>query len=72
MVHSVTTSTSGPPTAPETSPGAAHPDHHPHMRMEDRLEKAESRADDFSLVLIFLLGAAMAIGLATATGHVSW
>jgi hypothetical protein len=34
--------------------------------------KLEGVADGLTLVLILALGAAMAFGLMTATGHVTW
>ncbi len=36
------------------------------------MEKLEGVADKLTLVLIMVLGAAMAFGLMTATGHVTW
>jgi hypothetical protein len=72
MVDSNSASSPQQSPAPETKPGAANPDLIHHERLEERLEHVEHRWDLFALVFVFLLGAAMAIGLVTATGHVTW
>jgi hypothetical protein len=72
MVDPVSLSTPQQSPTPETTPGAANAELIHHERLEERLEHVEHRWDNFALVFVFLLGAAMAIGLVTATGHVTW
>lgn len=43
-----------------------------HRRTEERLAKLERRSEVVMLIVIFAFGAAMAIGLFAATGHVTW
>lgn len=52
--------------------GGLIPDHAHHRRVEERLAKLERRSELVMLVVIFVVGAAMAIGLAAASGHVTW
>ncbi|HEV2363041.1 MAG TPA: hypothetical protein VGS12_02470 [Caulobacteraceae bacterium] len=59
-----------PPAA--VSPLQPHPlfsEHAHHLRVEERLSRVERRADVLMLIIIFGLGAAMAVGLLVASGH---
>lgn len=48
----------------------AHPTHHP--QPYERMNKMEGLVDKATLAIILVLGAAMAIGLLTASGNVTW
>jgi hypothetical protein len=52
--------------------GRTRPQDHPHGHTYQRMNKLEGMADLLSLLGILALGAAMAFGLLTATGHVTW
>jgi hypothetical protein len=46
--------------------------HHHHPHIYERLEQAESWIGGIAAPLALLLGAIMAVGLLSATGHVTW
>jgi hypothetical protein len=53
-------------------PVGLFPDHAHHRRVEERLARLERRSEIVMLIVIFVVGAAMALGLAAASGHVTW
>lgn len=62
-------STSGPETPIDPGLFQEHPHH---RRVEERLARLERRGEVLMLIVIFAFGAAMAVGLFAATGHVTW
>ena len=47
-------------------------EHAHHRRVEERISRLERRGEILMLLVIFVLGAAMAVGLLAANGAVTW